>query len=230
MTKKNLLLILPLGAALTVGCRPTTPDPAPSDLAYFPLQTGDYWVYQVAQETYTPATPPVRATFQLQQRVSGSSVRNGREVFAVEEAVRPNAQAGWQVTALRTVYATPAEVVDGGNAPVVLMAFPVAEGQAWNANRYNSERPAEWRYADVGRAFAVGSRRYEATATVVGAADSSLVSLAKNRRVYAPGVGLIFREEASLAYCQSSPACIGTGRVEAGRTLRWELVETNRQP
>ena len=78
--------------------------------------------------------------------------------------------------------------------------------------------------------FAVGTRRFENTVYVVGTNDSTLVNQKKYLRVYAPNVGLVYREDRSLAFCQSSSTCIGKGIVESGTKLKWELVAGNRLP
>lgn len=222
-----VLVLLAVGGS----CRNGATDPVPGDSAYFPLQTGDRWVYQVTQETYSSSGNPATTQYQLQAKISGSYRQNGQDFYILEESTRRAGQSDWQLNSLRTVYKNRSEVVSlEKNVPYVNLTFPIATGNAWNANLYNANPETPLRYQHAGRAFAVGARRFNGTVSVVGANDSTLVSLAKNRRVYAPNVGLVYREEAVLIYCQSSPACIGKGLIEGGNSLKWELVESNYLP
>lgn len=203
----------------------------PADLAFFPLETGDYWVYQVTEQDYSLTAAPVVRRFQVQDKVVDVFSRNGQPVYQLDRSVRPSAQAEWQTTGVRTVAATAAEVVvQEGNVPTVPLRFPVATGTFWNKNAYNNRPDSVLRYRDIGRTITVGNRLVAGTVAVVGANDSTLIGLYKRRWVYAPGVGLVYREEANLAYCQSLPACIGKAEITSGTRQTWALLASNRWP
>ena len=222
-----LLFLLGLGA----GCRESSTAPAPVDAAYFPLQIGDYRVYQVTQEKYVAANQSAKVVYQLQERVSSSYDQNGQLVYLVEESVRPGGQSAWTLSGIHTVYKTLSEVVSQqNNVPIVTLAFPVAATTSWNTNAYNAKPDTLLQYRDTGRSFAVGKLGFDNTVSVVGTNDSTLVSQQKYLRVYAPGVGLVYRQNLSLAFCQSSPDCIGKGIVTSGTKLSWELIASNRLP
>ncbi len=224
----TLALLILLG--VVGGCQKTT-DPEPADSDYFPLQTGDSWVYQVTQETYSLTNPVAKQRFQIQQKIGSSFNRNGQVYFQIEESIRKTDQSAWQIRAFRTVYKTLSEVVSQtDNVPALTLVFPISEPTSWNINTYNARPDTLLQYKDSGRSITLGKRTFEQTVSVVGANDSTLVGQEKYRRVYAPTIGLIYREDASLAFCQSSPDCIGKGIIASGTKQTWELVSTNRQP
>jgi len=213
------------------GCQQNTVDSLPEDTLYFPLQTGDYWIYQVTRETYSIINSPVKQVFQIQEKIGNSFTRNGQFVFQIEESIRKTAKANWQLSAIRTVYKTPAEVVcQDNNAPILNLVFPIASTTSWNVNTYNARPDTTLRYQDIGKPFVVGSRTFDRTVSVVGNNDSTLVNQQKYRRVYAPEVGLIYREHTSLAFCQSSTDCIGKGIITSGSRQKWELMSSNHLP
>jgi hypothetical protein len=203
----------------------------PDDSAYFPLQTGDYWVYQVTQETYSLTNAPTKRTFQLQEKVGNAFTQNGQLVFQIEESIKRSEQAAWQINAIRTVYKNLSEVVSQeNNVPSVNLIFPVSATTSWNVNTYNAQPDTLLRYENAGQPFTVGNRALERTVSVVGANDSTLVGLDRYRRVYAQNIGLVYRENTSFAYCQSSPDCIGKGIIASGTRQTWALTASNRLP
>ena len=231
MVRKDSLFAVMLLAllGLCAGCGEKANDPAPDDSAYFPLQVGDYWVYQVTQEKYEAVNSAAKQIYQVQQKVSSSTNQNGQVVYLVEESVRQTGQSAWRLNGIHTVYKNLAEVVSQeNNLPVVKLAFPVRATTSWNTNAYNANPDTQLQYQDSRRPFTVGKLGFEGAVSVVGTNDSTLVNQKKYLRVYVPNVGLVYREDLSLAFCQSSPACIGKGVIESGTKLKWELVASNR--
>lgn len=216
---------------LMVDCQTST-DPTPDGSAYFPLQTGDYWIYQVTQENYSLTSGATRLVFQLQQKIGSSFTRNGQEYFQLEESTRKSDQSDWQINAIRTVYKSLSEVVSQeNNVPTLNLVFPVSATTSWNVNTYNALPDSlKLRYQNIGRPFTSGKQQFEQTISVVGPNDSTLVDAHKYQRVYAPNVGLIYRENASLAYCQTTPECIGKGIIVSGTREKWAFITSNRLP
>ena len=223
----TLLILLGIGA----GCREDSDNPAPDDAAYFPLQVGDYWVYQVTQETYATPSPAVNQAYQLQQKISSSYHQNGQLLYLVEESVRQTGQSAWTLSGIHTLYENLSEVVgQENNVPVIQLTFPITAATSWNANAYNTNSDTPLQYQAIGASFAVGTLGFANTVSVTGTNDSTLVNQEKHRRVYAQNVGLVYGEDWSLAFCQSSPACVGKGIIESGTKRKWELLASNRLP
>ncbi len=214
-----------------VSCQPNT-DPAPDDSAYFPLQTGDYWIYQVTQENYSLTNGATTSTFQLQEKIGNSFVRNGQVIFQVEESTRKSELGNWQVSAIRTTYKSLSEVVDQeNNVPTLNLLFPVSASTSWNVNTYNALPDSlPLRYTSINIPYNTGKLSFAHTVSVVGPNDSTLIGLAKYQRVYAQNVGLVYRENTALAYCQSAPGCIGKGIIASGTRQKWALLTSNRLP
>ncbi|SOD78628.1 hypothetical protein [Spirosoma fluviale] len=212
------------------GCQPET-DLLPDDSAYFPLQTGDYWIYQVTQETYSITSPATTRAFQVQQKISSSFSRNGQLVYQVEESARNSEQSDWKVNAIWTVYRTLSEVVSQeNNVPTVSLTFPISAATSWNVNTYNARPDTLLRYQTGSQSITLNKRSFDNVVSVVGPNDSTLIGLNKYVRMYAPNVGLVYRENTALAYCQSTPDCIGKGTITSGSRQKWTLLSSNRLP
>ncbi|WP_020599055.1 hypothetical protein [Spirosoma panaciterrae] len=221
----SLLVLINLG----FGCQSADTSLTPDDSTYFPIQTGDYWIYQVTQETYTLTSAPTTRTYQIQQKISNSYTQNGQVFYQIEESIKPSAQSDWQINAIRTVYKNLSEVISqDNNVPKVQMLFPIAASTNWNLNTYNANPDTVLHYQNAGSPFKVGSQTFDNTVSVLGTNDSTLINQQKYSRVYAQNIGLVYRENTSLAYCQSSPDCIGKGIISAGSRQKWSLIASNR--
>ena len=233
MVKKRIFrvvfLLLLLG--MSESCQQKSNEPTLEDMAYFPLQVGDYWVYQVMSEKYVSTNSSIKNVYQFQERISSSYFQNGQLYFLVEESVRQTEQAAWKLTGFHTVYKSLSEVVSQENNVLkVKLAFPIALTASWNTNVYNTNPDTLLRYRNPGQSFTVGKLGFTNTISVVGANDSTLVNQSRYLRIYAPNIGLVYRENVALAFCQSSPYCIGKGIIESGTKLKWELIVSNRLP
>ena len=233
MSKNRIFRVVFLLFLLGIGesCEQNSKEPRPEDTAYFPLQVGDYWVYQVMQKKYVSANSLVKNVYQFQEKISSSYFQNGQLFYLVEESMRQTEQTAWKLTGFHSVYKSLSEVVSQENNVLrVKLAFPIALTASWNTNAYNTNSDTLLRYLNPGQSFTVGKFGFAHTISVVGANDSTLVNQSKYLRIYAPNIGLVYREEATLAFCQSSPNCIGKGVIESGTKLKWELIASNRLP
>jgi len=233
MIKSRIFRIVFLLILLSVGesCQQKSKEPTPEDTAYFPLQVGDYWVYQVTLEKYVSSNSPVKNVYQFQEKISSSYFQNGQLFYLVEESMRQTEQTAWKLTGFHTVYKNLSEVISQENNVLRLkLAFPIALTASWNTNAYNTNPDTLLHYQNQGHSFMVDKLGFANTISVVGTNDSTLVNQSKYLQIYAPNIGLVYREEAALAFCQSSPNCIGKGVIESGTKLKWELMASNRLP
>lgn len=224
-----VFLLILLG--MSERCQQKSKELTPEDTDYFPLQVGDYWVYQVTLEKYVSANSAVKSAYQFQEKISSSYFQNGQLYYLVEESVRQTEQTTWKLIGFHTIYKSLSEVVSQENNVLkVKLAFPIALTDSWNMNAYNTNPDTLLHYQNPGQPYSVGKLGFTRTISVVGANDSTLVNQSKYLRIYAPAIGLVYREEAALSFCQSSTTCVGKGIIESGTKLKWELISSNRLP
>ncbi len=76
------------------------------------------------------------------------------------------------------------------------MIFPVASGQAWNGNAYNSLGEQDYQYGNVNVPYSVNGLNFDSTATVLQddiVPDSNLVQVRIEEEMFAKHVGLIYK-------------------------------------
>ncbi len=210
-----LAVLLVVAAALSLaGCRDkSVPAPA-TGIDYYPVTVGNFWLYAVADTTWSQATPTkasvaTASAYQFRETIT--------EVFAdaaglpayrlVRSKLVPPATT-WRDDSVFVLSATPrAVILNRNNIRTVELIFPVREGRSWNFNAYNNNFNdtiiAETRhYSRVGQPFVTGGSpvvTYPVTLTTTNtgtAAESSLLRQLSYQQVFAQGVGPVFRRRA----------------------------------
>jgi len=223
--KKSNTLWLSLIVLFITGCKdPDTVNQAVSGYDYFPLEAGRYAVYEVNELRYVITSSTPKATTYYLKEVLGRQFvgATGIEQFPIERYKRATLQASWVLDSVWTAYRLPDRAVKvENNRAFVKLAFPLAEGNTWDGNLLSSHSAEEYE-ARFGVPFPAQSD-FPGSLTVVQRRDSSLVSLYKRHEVYAPGLGLVYKEDIAWEYCQE-PACIGSGKIDTGTSQTMKII------
>jgi len=183
---------------------------------YFPLETGRYIEYEVREVRYDVTSSVPRKLTYLLREVCGQPFigTTGIEQFPLERYKKSRPEAPWTLDSIWIAYRLPDRAVRvENNIAFVKLAFPLTDQSTWNGNLLNA-KAEEIYQARFGVPFPARSD-FPESLTVVQRRDSSLVSFYKRNEVYAPGVGLVYKEDIALEYCQEAN-CIGSGKIDAG--------------
>lgn len=212
------LLCWVFAVGLFGSCQPETPSTPPDTVDYFPLITGQYIIYDVAEQRYSFTAAPVSLIYQRKE-VTGSAYADvtNQPAYRIFRYRRTTESQPWQLDSVWSTRRSRTDAIRTENGrDIVKIVFPVTENARWNANRLNSMGADEYELRNVGRPFSVSGMTFGETATVVQQDDSTLVGQDKRREVYAGGVGLIYKEVIQLQFCTDSPGCIGKNQVVYG--------------
>lgn len=219
------------GFALLYGCAQQS-DPPRNDADYAPVESGRYWVYAVQDERYSLTEAPVLSTYYVKETIGELlSTTQNSQTYKLIRAKRSQPTNAWKIDSIWTVQQWPDKLIRAENTiAYVKFRFPVINGATWNQNEYNTLLTAMYQYVKTGEPFSLTPKKYNNTVQVVSQQnDSTAISLNRRIDVYAYLIGLIFKENTALAYCQSTPACIGKGQIASGYRQKWTLVETGKE-
>lgn len=202
-------------AFLAVSCDESfvTPDPEARGLNYYPLEVGQYRIYDVTDIHYQNDVA-TEERFQMREWVVDSFMdQTNTLTYKIIRSVRPNTQAEWLDDSVMTVTKDHNRVVlTKDNTRYVKMVFPVQEGKIWQAdilnNRYNPDSTGKENsvYVSVDKPYMLPNGTvYDKAATVfIGAASVDSTIVDKRREVYARGIGKILRvfDRKNLQGCQ----------------------------
>ncbi|PMD98629.1 hypothetical protein BWI97_03630 [Siphonobacter sp. BAB-5405] len=203
--------------ALSVwSCKPADTEPA-SDYDYFPLEKGNFVIYDVTQTQYALAQDSVQSQYQIKELVADAFTGlDGESSFRLERYRRNSQQQAWAIDSVWTARRTLNQAIrTENNVPYVKLWFPVYPKQTWNGNVLNSNDPDEYEVTQKDQPLKIGSNDFSKTLTVVQENKVSAIDLVNRKEIYAKGVGLIYRERTELYYCQSA-ACFGQNKIDFG--------------
>ncbi|PWJ60325.1 hypothetical protein CLV98_101506 [Dyadobacter jejuensis] len=186
--------------------------------AYYPLELGQYQVYQVAETTYSAGqTAPVVKTWQEKDEVSRIAEQSEFSTTYIVARYTRNSEADyWQKTKEYAITKSPDKILTNlDNQTTFSLVFPVGSGLEWNGNLYNSQDPRKYHYEDIDQPLAIGDLSFDRSLTVVERRDSSLINKYIGIKQYGLGAGLVSDQQINYEYCQDE-ACIGNYIIESG--------------
>ncbi|MDX1628188.1 MAG: hypothetical protein R3345_05780, partial [Fulvivirga sp.] len=151
---KRLLYFLIL---LTFSCSESTvaPDDQRVGFDYFPLQTGQYAIYDIESITFDILGTIDTSRFQLKVEVVDSfQSLAGDFTYVIHRFHRNTGTDPWEFQAAWTRYRTPHQAVQvEENVAFLKLTFPVEEGKIWDGNRVNTMDTDEYELDSLGVPF-----------------------------------------------------------------------------
>jgi len=209
-----------------------TSDPEARGLDYYPLEVGDYRVYEVTDIHYQHNVA-TEERFLMREWVADSFLdQTNALTYKIIRSVRPNAQSEWLDDSVMTVTKNNTSVIlTKDNTKYVKMVFPVSEGKTWKPDMYNNrayetDKKEVATYLSVDQPYQSDSHSYEKTATVVqeGKFFDPSIGVDSRQEIYARGIGLVYRMFKRLDYDECLIGCENPEILD-GHERYEELVE-----
>src|SRR5690606_6716180 len=110
------------------------------DEAYFPLVTGNFYIYDVEEIRYVLSEPET-LFYELKHVVSDSFPSDeGGFTYVISLSQKFTGEEGWEQLETWSVRRRKNEMLLWeGNVPYVVLNFPLTKSMSWDANLYNDE-------------------------------------------------------------------------------------------
>jgi hypothetical protein len=242
---KRLLLVVALLAGMFSSCgdEEVVLDPVKTGQAYYPLEVGSFWIYNVTETTYRNNVAS-KVLFQTREVVKGiTKDQTGKEWYTIEVSKRSKTIDPWVISGVKAILKTNSNLqVQTNNRIVVEMVYPIAEGKSWNPNAYNpnyypkEEDQAQrdtFFYEQIGSTFDVAGKTYAKILKVNKAKSEpeDVIHDVEIFEIYAANIGSIYRFSKVRYNCDASPGSnceLGSGYIISGTDRMEELESTGK--
>ncbi|WP_237144877.1 hypothetical protein [Pontibacter pamirensis] len=221
------------------------PDPQAMGYGYYPLEVGDYRIYNVTDIRFRFNVSDTTRV-QLMERVDTTFYDQTNTLnYKIVRSVRPGEGSLWVEDSVFVVAKQPTMVtLTKDNTKYVKLVFPVKSGASWLGDAFNdrlapgvkadSSRRSEYYlgkesyiYHNKGVPFQVNGDTYGNTVTVIqGAPYHDGIGIDDRKEVYAEGVGLVYRLFNRVVYtpCNEDQCDNGINYKLQGHERHEELI------
>jgi hypothetical protein len=222
---KILFSVFVILSSLIVAC--STNSLSPSDLnsseAYFPLEKGNFIIYDVHQIDYTFVDGTIDRKYQLREWVKDTlTLQDGQLAYQLERAVRTDTTIDiWTVDSIWVAYKNKTQAVRyESSVPFIKLIFPIKRNSNWNGNQLNNNLPdivENWKVTNFEAEKIINDRKFGKTITINHRSDSSCRGKYNKEETYAQGIGLVYKTYTNFTYEETDPPCTPPFKIEVGR-------------
>ncbi|SDM57353.1 hypothetical protein [Siphonobacter aquaeclarae] len=223
---KKIYLLLLLGLSIWA-CRNTGTEPE-TGYDYFPLEKGNYVIYDVTQIDYVINQNPDTSRFQIKERVGDSfTALDGLMSYRIERYRRESEQQVWAFDSLWTARrAIDRAVRTENNVSFVKLIFPARNGQTWNPNILNTQDSLRSIILNEGEPVTIGTQTFDKTLTVQVQNKQTLTDSIIHKEVYAKTIGLIQSDITRVVTC--IPDC-AVSKISYGIKYKQRIVSHGKE-
>jgi hypothetical protein len=189
-----------------------TLEPGKIGFNYFPLEIGDYRIYQVQRIEYSLFATTDTAHYQLKELVVDTFSTQSELNYILHRFKRDLSTDKWQLDSVWTSRRTQNHaIVVENNIPFVKMVFPIRLDKVWDGNLFNASPPDEYQITEIGGSLETPAGTFVDNLTVFENNEpDTLIFQDIRQSIYALNVGLIYKNSSILDFCNTDPDCLGT--------------------
>lgn len=223
------LFLIPL-VSLLLSCSEEASD-INIDLGYdfLPVQTGNFWTYEVQEITYEVFEPDTSVYFIKDVVVDSIIPSDSQSVkyimyrYSGEDSSSLALDSVWSLRLTDRV-----AVFSENNQDVIKLTFPVEAGNSWDGNAYNTEDSETFYYESVDD-YTYDDVSYssdDAIRVIIEDVEQNLVNQDERSEVYLKNVGLVEKDYTQLSFCTVNCETKGSevGEIEKGTILSQKLI------
>ncbi len=209
------------------------PDPDLSGPGFYPLQVGNFWVYDMERIDFL-ALANDTSVFQLREIITDSIVTGaGQVTYLLNRETRLDPEGAWRADSLWTVRSgAQGLVITENNIPLVKLVFPVVAGQTWDGNSFNNRGNQTFEFREVSPSelpndFQAAADSVDFIRTVISDIQSLITGTDRRSEVYGKGIGLVEKDYLVVSLCTND--CETSGDTLGGFVLSQRLIEFGEQ-
>ena len=203
--------------------------PVPTGIEYFPTDIGLYKIYDVHQIQYSNDT--IDTIFQMKEVIHDTFYYNNIVVYELYRYYRADQSKPWPQQP-DSVWSFTTDLnqitIQEGSVNFVRLVFPLSAGKVWDGNTRNTYKQDDYTVTNFNKPYAVNAVSFPETCTVIEEQSKNLVFKDYRSRIYAKGIGMIFKHYEYLAY-NTDAAFVGLDKVDYGSIREEKLIWYGKQ-
>lgn len=225
---KRLCDYLLISAIVLLGaCSEVEPVKATNSEAYFPLQIGKYWIYQVNQTVYKEVEPKkVDVEFELKSEVVDAFQNlEGGLTFVIHNSKRNSPGEEWHYVETWSARSDEFKaVIVENDVPFIQLTYPLYKNRSWNGNDLNTSEADDYVVESVGRPYTTSNEeKFDDCVTVVEENYIDFTYQDDRLEIYARDLGLVYKRRIFLQYCLDDN-CFGEQIIKSGEEWVQEII------
>lgn len=198
----------------------------PDAQRYFPLNVGDFVVYDVIDTTYLFGNSKEGKKYQLKVKIAEKLVdKSVLAKYTIERYKRNSTTDSWTLDSLWFVsYSNQKEIIMyEANKPFVKLISPIKSSTEWNGNKYNTLNEELYAYKNIEKPYPSASYSlFDSTVTVMQNQDfDNAIGYSYKYEVYAKNIGLIYKYFNEYRYSQQDSIINKNEKVGLFRVMRY---------
>lgn len=188
-------------------------------LHYFPLEVGNYRIYDVEETNYT-VLETVTTNYELKESVSDSNYNAGGNLqYIIHRSTRLDETESWKLDSIWTAQKTTnIAVLTENNVPFVKLSFPIEHELEWDGNGLNTLASEVYIYNTELPDTTLSEMLYQNIVKVIQSErGEDFLGFEMKSETFAPNVGMIIKESSVLKYCQTE--CETEKEIQSGRDI-----------
>lgn len=222
--KTKLYFFLFLFSLFILSCNKKS-EPEVFDYDYYPLSTGNYYIYSVSTTVIGP-TGTAKDSFQLKEVIADTFHFNDVVKYRIERFLRKKESDQWpsQPDSVWTVYSDKIKAVrTENNYSFIKMVWPMKENTQWNGNGLNILKAQTYTAKNIHKPYFFDDQNFPQTITVVQSDEESKIDKDYEIEVYAKNIGLVYKISEVYEYDEKF---LGTNQVviKSGKKYLQKLI------
>lgn len=201
------------------------PEPERLGYEYFPLTVGEFRTYDVAVINYNLDGSTDTVIYQLKEVVADSSIVGDETSYRLDRFRRANQTEPWVIDSVWSARLnTYQAIVVEHNVPIIKLSFPLVEDKRWDGNAMNSIDFDEFKIKNLGMPYQTNGIDYPNTLQMFKEDLRDPRGITQDDyhvEVFSAGLGLIYRLDEDLKYCNNCPSFT----IEQGTVYEQKLLE-----
>ncbi len=169
------------------------------------LDIGSYRIYHVIDTTFNTSGPVVDEYYKKEELLDISTDLLEREIYLIRNSRAAVGSFEFVPEKVWTLYVP--DDRDSGlfierqedNVRTLDMKYPIARGEIWDANQYNTLKEAQYQYLSTDTTISVTAGSFDQSILILEKLDTvSVITRTEAYTVYKPGIGHILRYDKTI--------------------------------